>query len=179
MSIMELGALGEFIGAIAVVVTLMFLALQVRHSARTMEESNRLERTAAIDRHNDSISRWRGRLMESESLARIWLAASNDEEMTDVDRLRLYNIFIDFTNTQRANFARARAVGEVGLALLSALSIANECFGSGTLMKRWDETRSWMELVADEFVSAVDEEIEKIQRGEPTALRIPWRTLQS
>ena len=34
MSIMELGALGEFIGAIAVVATLAYLALQVRQSSK-------------------------------------------------------------------------------------------------------------------------------------------------
>ena len=31
MTVMELGALGEFVGAIAVVVTLIFLAIQVRY----------------------------------------------------------------------------------------------------------------------------------------------------
>ena len=34
MNIMELGALGEFVGAIAVVATLAYLAIQVRASAR-------------------------------------------------------------------------------------------------------------------------------------------------
>lgn len=181
MTIMELGALGEFIGAIAVVATLVFLALEVRHGAKTIEETNRLERIAAIDRHNDSISRWRGRLMESEALAKIWIAAFNDEAMNDSDRLRLQNMYIDFMNTQRANFARAKAVGEDGLARLSALSIANETFGSRMLMSRWDEARSWMQLVAAEFVSAVDAEMENIRRGAPTAppLQAFWRASES
>ena len=50
MDIMELGALGEFIGAIAVVVTLVYLALQVRHgrealtaNTRELEQSSRLQ----------------------------------------------------------------------------------------------------------------------------------------
>ena len=42
MSIMELGALGEFVGAIAVVVTLAYLAVQIRQNTRAMEESRRL-----------------------------------------------------------------------------------------------------------------------------------------
>ena len=32
MGIMELGALGEFVGAFAVVATLIYLTVQVRHS---------------------------------------------------------------------------------------------------------------------------------------------------
>ena len=42
MTIMELGALGEFVGAIAVVVTLIYLAVQIRQNTSAMEESKRL-----------------------------------------------------------------------------------------------------------------------------------------
>ena len=69
-----LGAIGEIIGAIAVVITLGFLAIQIRYSTRSMDESNRLQRATAIDRHADSVNRWRGSLSENEDLARIWLA---------------------------------------------------------------------------------------------------------
>lgn len=42
MTLMELGALGEFVGAIAVVVTLVYLAIQIRQNTQAMEESRRL-----------------------------------------------------------------------------------------------------------------------------------------
>jgi hypothetical protein len=42
VTIIELGALGEFVGAIAVVVTLAYLAIQIRQNTRSMEESRRL-----------------------------------------------------------------------------------------------------------------------------------------
>jgi hypothetical protein len=41
MNIMELGALGEFVGAIAVVVTLFYLAVQVRYSREATEANTR------------------------------------------------------------------------------------------------------------------------------------------
>jgi hypothetical protein len=141
MTITELGALGEFIGAIAVVVTLIFLSVQVRYSARAMDETNRLERASALDRHNDSVSRWRGRLMENEELARIWLAATNDEELAEIEVLRLNNLWIDLLNTQRSNFARARAVGDNGLAHQAVLAVVNESYGSRTLLDAWKAAR--------------------------------------
>ncbi len=49
MSIMELGALGEFLGAIAVVVTLIYLAAQVR-------QSNKLARAQTRERMNNQAS---------------------------------------------------------------------------------------------------------------------------
>ena len=42
MTIIELGALGEFVGAIAVVATLVYLTAQIRHSTRVMERNERL-----------------------------------------------------------------------------------------------------------------------------------------
>ena len=107
-----IGAVGELIGAMAVVITLVFLGLQVRQSIRTMAESNRLERAAAIDRHADSISRWRGRLMENADLATIWLTAYNNGDLSEIEILRLNNLWVDFVNTQRANYGRAKTVGD-------------------------------------------------------------------
>ena len=43
MSITELGAIGEFIGALAVLITLGYLAVQIRHSSRATQASMELE----------------------------------------------------------------------------------------------------------------------------------------
>ncbi len=42
MTIMELGALGELLGSIAVLATLVYLSVQVRQNTRAMEEGKRL-----------------------------------------------------------------------------------------------------------------------------------------
>ena len=42
MTIIELGALGEFLGSIAVLATLVYLAMQIRQNTRTMDESKKL-----------------------------------------------------------------------------------------------------------------------------------------
>jgi hypothetical protein len=42
MTIMELGALGELLGAIGVIASLIYLAVQVRQNTRSMNESKRL-----------------------------------------------------------------------------------------------------------------------------------------
>ncbi len=42
MTILELGALGEFVGAIGVIATLVYLAAQIRQNTRAMEEGRRL-----------------------------------------------------------------------------------------------------------------------------------------
>ena len=42
MDIMELGALGEFVGAIGVMATLIYLAVQIKQNTRSMNESRKL-----------------------------------------------------------------------------------------------------------------------------------------
>ena len=42
MTLMELGALGEFLGSIAVLFTLVYLTVQVRQNNRSLEESRKL-----------------------------------------------------------------------------------------------------------------------------------------
>lgn len=42
MTIIELGALGEFLGAMGVIATLIYLAIQVKHNTRSMNESRQL-----------------------------------------------------------------------------------------------------------------------------------------
>ena len=75
MSIMELGALGEFVGAIAVVVTLVYLAVQVRHNAEMtravvrqgVAEASLVIITAGMESDTFSNIMYRG-IMEEESL---------------------------------------------------------------------------------------------------------------
>lgn len=153
------GAIGEVVGAAAVVLTLGILAIQVRHNTRSMNESNRLERVAALDRHSDSIGRWRALVADNDELARIWMAAAGGEPMEGADRLRLSYLWINFVNTQRANYSRAMTVGEAGLARQAALSVAVEVVQSEVFAEEWKVIEPWTALVSEDFVSAITNEI--------------------
>lgn len=70
-----LGAIGEIIGALAVIATLVYLAVQVKHSKAAVEENTRTARISVLDQHTQAQSQWRGRISESQGLAEIWVAA--------------------------------------------------------------------------------------------------------
>ena len=53
-----LGNLGEFVGAFAVVATLIYLTIQVRHSRGAMEENSRLAQAAVIGTTFDHLSQF-------------------------------------------------------------------------------------------------------------------------
>ncbi len=72
-TIQMLGSLGEFVGAIAVVATLVYLAIQVRHSKEAMSENSTLVRQAGLDQTNEQFSRHRDRIINDAEVAKIWI----------------------------------------------------------------------------------------------------------
>ena len=161
------GNVGEFVGAFGVVATLIYLAIQVRYSAVLLENNNaamtentRLAKAAAMDRHNDAVSRWRGRLISSEDVADLWLMAVDGERPDGVAYLRLQNLLIDWVNTYRSNFGRANAVGDEGLARQAVMSVVPFINQSRVIRDFWFENRALNEVSAKEFVLAIEAEIE-------------------
>lgn len=55
MTILELGALGEFLGSIAVLATLVYLSVQLRQNTRSMEENRRLALAQTYQMRSDAL----------------------------------------------------------------------------------------------------------------------------
>jgi hypothetical protein len=83
VSFEELGGIGELIGGIGVIVSLVFLAIQIRRSSR-------IERLNARYAVSQSMSSVLHRLDDDPELQRIWLTAlETGEQPADEDRERL------------------------------------------------------------------------------------------
>jgi len=78
----ELGNLGEFISGLAVVVTLVYLAVQIRHNTRAVRSSMHQDMIESTLRIAESVS-------DTDDLGRIVLHADEGyDELTDVERIR-------------------------------------------------------------------------------------------
>ncbi len=55
MTIMELGALGELLGAIGVIITLVYLAVQVRQNTRSLDATQRLALAQTYQMRSDAL----------------------------------------------------------------------------------------------------------------------------
>ena len=78
-----LGNVGEFVGAIAVVVTLTFLAIQIR-------QSNQAARTAAESEDPQRLAEWHARVSAQSENRRIWDAAAEDFGSLDPEEVRRF-----------------------------------------------------------------------------------------
>jgi hypothetical protein len=72
-----LGALGDLIGGFAVVASLIYLAVQVRHSARQTNENTRALRITSRQAVQEAFARWRA-LLSDARLAELYLRGSQD-----------------------------------------------------------------------------------------------------
>jgi len=78
----ELGSLGEFISGIAVVVTLVYLAIQIRHNTRAVRSSMHQDMVESTLRIAESVS-------DNADVGRIVLRADEDyDALTAVERIR-------------------------------------------------------------------------------------------
>ena len=68
MTLQDLGNLGEFVSAIAVVVTLVYLALQIRHNTRALGHA---EGRAILEDGNT----WRAKLIQDPEIAKLYRRA--------------------------------------------------------------------------------------------------------
>jgi len=97
MTITELGALGEFVGAIGVVITLVYLAIQIRQNTHAMEENRRLALAQTYQVRADALQNMLVQAANSEHigpiLAKLTSAGypedvSSLEELTPIERGR-------------------------------------------------------------------------------------------
>jgi len=97
MTITELGALGEFVGAIGVVITLVYLAIQIRQNTHAMEENRRLALAQTYQVRADALQNMLVHAANSEHIGPIIAKltgagypedVSSLEELTPVERGR-------------------------------------------------------------------------------------------
>jgi len=87
MTIIELGALGELVGAVAVVATLVYLAAQIRHNTRVMEENERLALAQTYQMRADSLQTMLVQAADSTHIAPIITKLIDAGYPEDVDSL--------------------------------------------------------------------------------------------
>ena len=110
MSIIELGALGEFLGSIGVIATLIYLAIQIRQNTHSLDEGRKLAAAQAYQARADMTQEAIIKAADSPYSAQIFLKLGTDsttgvalpeglERLTAEEQWRLYRYSL-------ANFIR-------------------------------------------------------------------------
>ena len=87
MTLVELGALGEFVSAVAVVITLVYLAVQIRQSNQAMREGRRLALAQTYQMRADALQDMLVHAANSEHIAPILSKLTSQGYPEDVSSL--------------------------------------------------------------------------------------------
>lgn len=96
MSLADLGNIGEFFGAIGVVVTLIYLAYQIRQNTEQLEENTRASKAAAVNASTESLRENRRAIYESADLSDIFRRGLLDPD--HLNESEIYRFRLMFQN---------------------------------------------------------------------------------
>ncbi|MDX1578075.1 MAG: hypothetical protein R3266_06305 [Gemmatimonadota bacterium] len=107
-----LSTIAELIGAAGVVVSLIYVAAEIRQNTRQVEETNRIQRVAQLEAAYENFSRLRQLSAQSAEVTQIWLLGLEDPEaLNAVDRARFEAMLGEFLNASQVLYARVEEGG--------------------------------------------------------------------
>ncbi len=101
MSVIELGAVGEFLGAIAVVATLVYLTTQIRQSTRSMASQAHAQVAAEMQHNLRAMS-------QDDALAIAFMKATRSEDLEPLERTKLMFWFFAFGRGWESHIIQAK-----------------------------------------------------------------------
>ena len=144
-----IGVVAEVVGAVAVVVTLAYLAIETRLSR---EASQAGLTYSSVELY----SRWRNSLLQNSDVAKAVAKANRGEEIDDEERFQIAALMDEIFIASCASYesvVRATALHERALEVEYLLAFLNDNPG---LVSEWNRFRPLAEFVSAEFAKALD-----------------------
>ena len=112
MTIQDWGAIGEIVGAIAVVVSLIYLAIQIRQNTHQIALSMESTKLAAFERNIESGNRAREILISDPELVALFLKGIADfRSLNPTERFRCDNLLRILFSSLQGGYIRLLTVG--------------------------------------------------------------------
>jgi len=160
MSIQELGSIGELIGAVAVLFTLVYLAVQTRQTRIAAELSAYFTQLRATNDTIELYARWR-QYLQNQELTAIIAKANLQEELSAAEATQLGSAFDElFTAAaaSHANSLQGKALYDASADILYLQSVfdANPCASA-----EWKRFRPISDTISSELVTTIDNYLEQ------------------
>jgi hypothetical protein len=159
MSISELGSLGEIIGAIATVATLLYLALQIKANTYS----------AKYDAINDIINRvikWQSRISDTPHLIESWTEGTKSYRDLNVEeQVRFTSIIVEILAAIEATLETAKTDGIKPESVAAVRAMVHQLMRNQGVREYW--TISGRNLFAQDFVVEVDAILKSATKTDP------------
>jgi len=153
----DLGNLGDFVGGIAVVVTLVYLAIQVRQNTVQLRRASDLASVEAGDLTVQAFSRFRERIVADAGVAELYLKGLRDPDMLDAaERLRFNMLLQELFYVLASSSRRLLAQGGYDVAQTLRILGVEATLAQPGIAKWWKANRGGL---PPEFVERVESHI--------------------
>lgn len=152
MSIQDLGAIGEFIGSIGVIVTLIYLAMQIRSNTRATRASAGFEATHSWANLNETLS------SRSDDYLLPFVKTSRTQDfsgLTDVEYLRLTLFLRSMFQKLEGQFYLYR-YGLLDRALWEQRSSVGKGFIIQSHLAEWWQLEKEINTFTPDFIEAIE-----------------------
>jgi len=154
------GIFAEVVAAAAVVVTLAYLAVQLRLA----REAAQVQSTLSII---EIFSHWRAHLIQNPSLATLVEKANRGEELSGAEYIQVSTLMDDLfiaTGLAHAGSVKSDALYETSADVEYLMVIFDQNPG---LVHHWARYRGFLEIASPDFVRAVDLQLKERGSGDP------------
>lgn len=163
-TVQDLGAVGEFVGSFAVLITLIYLSVQVRHSTRIITQNATALLGATEISSNEQNLKFMLATAQDENLAQVLVKGFEGESLTKVERTQFNNYLYGAFQSHQVYYMqwrRVQAGDEVWF--FFARYFADQILkGPGVVL--WWERHA--EIFIPEFRQYIDASIAKLRAGE-------------
>jgi len=161
MTIMELGAVGEFVGAIAVVVTLIYLSIQMRQNTNAIG----LNTAQAV---TEELQGMFSLTASNQELAEMLVKAAGGSELQGAERVRYYSFTHNLVRVYENAFLQLRSdvIDQARWAGMTRMMI--DYTSMAGFQSYWLDRKHW---VSDEFQEHMDNNV--ISVSPKTGVAVP------
>lgn len=108
----SLANIGELLSGIGVVITLVYLAIQIRQNTDQLRRNEESAKVASLDETVRSFNQWREQVASDRATAEVWVRGlAADESLDAIDRTRFDLLLATYLYTMQAAHNRAKNVG--------------------------------------------------------------------
>jgi len=151
-----IGAIGEILGAAAVVLSLIYLAAQIRQNTRQVEEQCRTQRQNSILGARSSFTEWRSLVIQDPTIAGVWAKGNRGLELLDQnERTQLDFLLVDFFWAHATIWIQMKE-GLVDESLWD-MSRSNVAIYAGPGVRVWWSTSPHRAEYPNEFIKSIDD----------------------
>jgi hypothetical protein len=152
MDLTQLANLGEFIGGVAVLVTLVYLATQVRQGAAAQRAATEIAAGGAIQ---ESVNRWSAyrQMIIDENAGAVWAKALRDEELSPTEAVRLRAMVQEMAYSAVATAEIWNSTGQQHLVQALPSYLARELTASETMRQAWEHMSDDLRLFGWEDIA--------------------------